>query len=401
MKCLVINLLRASLVVICAHYSLASAGEISTRIVGGNESDAGDWPWIVSLKNSATRNHFCGGTLIGERWVLTAAHCLFNSGNLKLASQLTATVGEYDLNSIPVTPAIGIQQLYIHPDYNSSTSVNDIALLKLASSVNYPNFISPADNELTKNALAAIENVTVIGWGSTIPYSSGQPVIPDYPNILHDVEMPLMTDAMCAKALGSSYTAEMICAGLALGGKDSCQGDSGGPLIIQENGWKQMGIVSWGFGCAASGYPGVYTRLSLYNEWVKSIITDIYFPAYLEFNNTLLGNSRSETVMIENNSEYNTSLEFTATGDNSFSYDASNCAFVETNKSCNLIITYSPLNTKISHKIITINSDLPDSTARQLSLLGLPLRDAGGGAMGWLTFLLLALLFSRRFYKFR
>jgi secreted trypsin-like serine protease len=161
MKCLVINLLRASSVIICTHCSLASAGELSTRIVG--RGDAENLPWIVSLKNSATGNHFCGGTLIADQWVLTAAHCLFNSGKIKLASQLTATVGEYDLNSDPVTPASGIQQIYIHPDYNSSTSVNDIALLKLGSSVNYPNFIFPADNELTKKALAATENVIVTG----------------------------------------------------------------------------------------------------------------------------------------------------------------------------------------------------------------------------------------------
>jgi secreted trypsin-like serine protease len=147
--------------------------------------------------------------------------------------------------------------------------------------------------------------------------------------------MPLMTDAMCTKALGSSYTAEMICAGLPLGGKDSCQGDSGGPLIIQDNVWKQLGIISWGFGCAARYYPSVYKRLTLYDEWVKSIITDIYFPTYLEFNNSIIGNSHSKTIIIENNYEYDTTLRFTEDGDDFFSYNKSDCAFVETNKSCN------------------------------------------------------------------
>jgi secreted trypsin-like serine protease len=376
MKCLVINLLRASLIAICIHYSLAFAGEISTRIVGGAESDSGDWPWAVSLKDSTTRTHFCGGSLIGDRWVLTAAHCLFKNGNLKLASQLTATVGEYDLNSM--TPASRIKQIYVHPYYRSSKNVNDIALLKLVSSVNNPSLISPVDNEVTKNALAATENVTVLGWGSTLAYNPAEPATYDFPNILHDVEMPLMTDAMCTKALGSSYTAEMICAGLPSGGKDSCQGDSGGPLIIQENGWKQIGIVSWGSGCAAAGYPGVYTRLALYKEWVKNISRRIYFPANLEFNDTLIDDSRSKTILIENNSEYNTTLRFTADGDDFLSYDPSDCAFVETDKSCNLIITYSPLDLSISRKSITIASDLPDSTAQQLSLLGLPLMDATG-----------------------
>ncbi|ABM04433.1 peptidase S1 and S6, chymotrypsin/Hap [Psychromonas ingrahamii 37] len=378
MKYFVINLLRVFLLVICVHYSSASAREISFRIVGGQESQVNDWLWVVSLKNNVTQNHFCGGSLIGDRWVLTAAHCLFKSGNLKLASQLTATVGEYDLSSAMVTPARRIQQIYIHPDYNSSTSVNDIALLKLASSVNNPIFISPADNEVTKKALAATEYVTVLGWGSTIPYSSYGPITYNFPNILHDVEIPLMTDAMCTKTLGSTYTAEMICAGLPEGGKDSCQGDSGGPLVIQENGWKQIGIVSWGFGCATPGHPGVYTRLALYSEWVNSISRRIYLPPDFEFNNTFIGESHSETIIIENNSEYNASLIFTAEGSNYFSYNASDCAFIETNKSCGLIITYSPSNTNISHKSITINSERRDSTALQLSLLGLPLRDATG-----------------------
>jgi len=375
MKRLLINLLKASLLAICLPYS-ASASEISTRIVGGDESDALDWPWIVSLKDSATQTHFCGATLIAEQWVLTAAHCLFNSGNLKSASQITATVGEYDLNSTPVTPAVSIKQLYVHPDYNSATSVNDIALLKLASSVINPSLISPVDISVTINAIAATENVTALGWGSIVPSSTEQTAPPVYPDILHDVEIPLMTDAMCIDALGSNYTAEMICAGLIEGGKDSCQGDSGGPLIIQENGWKQIGIVSWGNGCAAPGYPGVYTRLALYEEWVNSISRGIYFPAYLEFNNTLIGESLSKTIVIENNSIQDASLTFTADGDDSFSYDASKCTFIAANNSCDLIITYNPSDTQVSNKRITISSDLPASLAQQLTLLGLPLIDA-------------------------
>lgn len=375
MKCLLINLLKALLLIICVPY-LASAGEISTRIVGGDESADGDWPWAVSLKNPLTQNHFCGGSLIGDRWVLTAAHCLFNNGKLKSVSELTATVGEYELNSKPVTPASDIHQLYIHPDYNNSKNANDIALLELVSSLNNPNLISPVDNEVTKSAIAATENVTALGWGSMVAYSPDQPALPVYPDILHYVEIPLMTDLMCSNALGSKYTAEMICAGLPVGGKDSCQGDSGGPLMIQENGWKQIGIVSWGYGCAAPGYPGVYTRLALYNEWVNSIITDIYFPANLEFNDTLIGNSRSKSIIIKNNSDNDANLSFTADGDNAFSYDDSNCTSVEMHKSCDLIITYSPSDTKLSHKSITIASDLHNSTAQQLSLLGLPLTDA-------------------------
>jgi secreted trypsin-like serine protease len=364
---------------------LAFANEISTRIVGGNQSESGDWPWAVSLKHSLTQEHFCGASLIGERWVLTAAHCLFNDGKMKSPSNLTATIGEYNLNSPKITPANSIQQLYVHPDYNSSISVseNDIALLKLVSSVNNSNFISPVDNEVTESAIAASENVTVLGWGSTVQvpasFNSEQQPAPAYPDILRDVEIPLMTDAMCIDALGSDYTAKMLCAGLQEGGKDSCQGDSGGPLMIQENGWQQIGIVSWGYGCAAPGYPGVYTRLSLYEEWIKNIIKGIYFPTHLKFNDILIGDSRSKTVVIENNYDDITNLTFKKSSDDeSFSFDASNCASIEANNSCALIITYSPSNANISHNsiIITITSDFSSSTTQQLSLLGLPLIDA-------------------------
>jgi len=375
MKSFLTNLLKAALLTVSLAH-LASASEISTRIVGGNESGNGDWPWAVSLKSSASQTHFCGASLIAQQWVLTAAHCLYNSENLKLTSQLTATVGEYDLNSTPITPAISIEQIYVHPDYNSSTIVNDIALLKLASSVNNPSLISPVDIAVTESAIAAVENVTALGWGSTRAYSPDGQFSPDYPDILHDVEIPLMTDTMCTNALGSNYTAEMICAGLPEGGKDSCVGDSGGPLMIQDNGWKQIGIVSWGNGCAAPGYPGVYTRLALYKEWVDSIIKGIYFPANLEFNDTIIGERRSKTIVIENNSNNNASLTFAEKGDNSFSFDYSKCTFIVANNSCNLMITYRPSDTKISHKRITIISNLPASVPQQLSLLGLPLIDA-------------------------
>jgi secreted trypsin-like serine protease len=119
MKCFLTNLLKASLLTACL-MRLAFANEISTRIIGGNQSESGDWPWAVSLKHSLTQEHFCGASLIGERWVLTAAHCLFNNGKMKSPSNLTATIGEYNLNSPKITPANSIQQLYVHPEFSFS-----------------------------------------------------------------------------------------------------------------------------------------------------------------------------------------------------------------------------------------------------------------------------------------
>ncbi|HEY5714980.1 MAG TPA: trypsin-like serine protease [Psychromonas sp.] len=377
MKCILNYVFKASLATLCLPLAV-SAAEISTRIVGGEESALGQFPWAVSLKYSATQQHFCGASLIGEQWVLTAAHCLVNSGISKSVLQITASVGEYDLYSIPVTPAKQIEQFYIHPGYNSATQVNDIALLKLVSAVDTPSLITPVNLDITKSAVANQENVTALGWGSTVAYAPDQMVIPDpdYPNILNYVEIPLMTDTMCSSVLGSNYTAEMICAGLQDGGKDSCQGDSGGPLVIKQDGsWQQIGIVSWGNGCAASGYPGVYTRLALYEEWVNSVSKSIYFPNRLEFQDTLIGSTHIESVVIENNSTYDAQLDFSASGDATFAYDASDCAFIAHNDSCELLISYSPSDSTPSQKTISISSDVMKSQ-QTLSLIGLPLIDA-------------------------
>ncbi|WP_372880231.1 serine protease [Psychromonas sp.] len=268
MKCWLSYIFKASLATLCLPL-VTSAAEISTRIVGGQESDINQFPWAVSLKDSTTQKHFCGGSLIAKQWVLTAAHCL---DDLQSVSQITATIGEYDLDSIPATTAIEIEQFYIHPDYTSSPPVNDIALLKLASAVADPSLISPVSLEDTTDAVVSQDNVTALGWGSTVP--SDERNDPDFPNILNYVEIPLLTDDMCNEAYDDNYTAEMLCAGLEDGGKDSCQGDSGGPLVIKQDddSWQQIGIVSWGSGCAAKGYPGVYTRLALYEDWVNGIL---------------------------------------------------------------------------------------------------------------------------------
>ncbi|MGB5445473.1 MAG: serine protease [Psychromonas sp.] len=274
MKCLLTYLFSTFLATLSLP-SMVAAAEISTRIVGGEESEIDQFPWAVSLKDSATLAHFCGGSLIAKQWVLTAAHCLINNNNdtAKSAAKITATVGEYDLDSIPATPSIEIEQFYIHPDFNSTTQVNDIALLKLATAVDDPSLIEPFSIENTIAAVTSQRSVTALGWGSTVAYNPNETVDPDYPNILNHVEIALFTDHMCSSALGNNYTAEMLCAGLEDGGKDSCQGDSGGPLVINQDGsWQQIGIISWGNGCAAEGYPGVYTRLALYEEWVNGIL---------------------------------------------------------------------------------------------------------------------------------
>ena len=395
MKC-IHYLFKAFLVTLCLPLIVSSA-EISTRIVGGQESDIGEFPWAVSLKYSETQTHFCGGSLIGKQWVLTAAHCLVDME----PTLITATIGEYYLDSDSDSDSgpLTIEQFYIHPDFNSTTQDNDIALLKLVSAVDNPSFITPVNLADTIDAVASEANVTALGWGSIVPPDNLN--YPDYPNILNYVEMPLMTDTMCSSALGDDYSAETICAGLEEGGKDSCQGDSGSPLVIEQgSGWQQIGIASWGYGCAAPGYPGVYTRLALYDGWIESVSNSLYFPDRLEFKDTLVATSSSKTVVIENNSTENAQLTFTASGADTFSYDASDCLYIDRNDNCELLVSYRPFDTNPSQKTIRISSNVINSI-QTLSLIGLPLIIGGsGGGLGWLSVLLFPLLFIRHFYKF-
>ncbi|WP_019613934.1 serine protease [Psychromonas ossibalaenae] len=352
----------------------AGDAAISTRIVGGNESQAGEWPWMVSIKSAG--NHFCGGSLINSEWVLTAAHCMFNGSTQIKPSTVTATVGEYNLNSSPTTTASSISKIYIHPDYDAVAINNDIALIKLQQPISSPVIISALDTTATINAMAAESKVTSIGWGSTVGYAYGEVVTPNYPFILRDVELPLQTETMCDSALGKNYTPEMICAGIANSGKDSCQGDSGGPLVINDNGtWKQIGIASWGIGCASTT-PGAYTRLALYQSWINTIISAVSATSSLEYSDTKVSQSSTQIITIDNNSSSDANLNITKTGSVDFSFDTSACTSIDAGSSCRLSIIYSPQDAAVDTAVITISSDVPNSLAVSSSLTGFPLADA-------------------------
>lgn len=226
-----------------------------TRIVGGEDATAGTWPWQVSLQRNGF--HFCGGSVIGDEWILTAAHC-FPSSSL---SGLQVVMGADNIaTSSSNQVSISVSQIIPHPDYDSSTFDNDICLLKLSSKVTFSNYIQPVCVTDTNTGPSDGSSVWVTGWGTL---SSGG----SSPNQLQEVMVPIVPQATCKESY-SSLTDNMICAGEA--GKDSCQGDSGGPLVYQINGsWSQAGVVSFGQGCAQAGFPGVYARTSRYVTWIS------------------------------------------------------------------------------------------------------------------------------------
>ncbi|KAB5583777.1 hypothetical protein PHYPO_G00099530 [Pangasianodon hypophthalmus] len=249
----------------------------NTRIVGGQSASDGVWPWQVSLQSPAYYGgHFCGGTLINKDWVMTAAHCFSSTKT----SGLTVYLGKQTLSgSNPNQIARGVAQIVLHPSYNNATQNNDIALLRLNSSVTFTNYIRPVCLAGQGSSFPDGTNCWISGWGSI---ASGVQL--PSPGVLQEAMVPTVNTYICDFLLGfGSITANMICAGYLQGGTDTCQGDSGGPMVTKQGAvWIQAGITSWGRGCAQSYSPGVYTLVSQYQIWISSIINQ-NLPGFIKY----------------------------------------------------------------------------------------------------------------------
>jgi secreted trypsin-like serine protease len=357
---------------------------------------------FVSETTELQQDSSCGASFLGGRWVLTAAHCV-DSEN---ASQFKMNVGEYDLSD-GAENAIEIANIFIHPLYESGGFNNDIALVELVSTVDSP-AVEIAQPEVTNQY--AVENslATVAGWGGRVGYESGEGPTSDFPDVLHQVDLQLMTNEQCIDTLDTLdtiVTNNMICAAIEEGGKGSCQGDSGGPLVINTgSGIQQVGIVSWGIGCAAAGLPGVYTRVSQYQDWISAIINGIAVTQQHNFGLGLEGEELTTELTVTNNSDLNVGLSFALLGSSDFTLDASSCISLDANSSCQLSISYLPasanevsaeliITTPGNDQILTSNaivSAITLSSAANLSAIVGSGSDAvslfsGGsnGASGW------------------
>jgi trypsin len=240
-----------------------SASE-TVRIVGGEESKPYSRPYQVSIQ-STSGSHFCGGSIIGDDLILTAAHCLENvDGN---NPDMQVRVGAHNLTD-GSGQVIQVATTYTHQEYPNLSK--DVAVLKLAGKVTDKNaqVIALADSAFFNAKVIAGTPMIVSGWGTL--ESGGQS-----PDKLHEVSVPYVTNEVCNQA--SAYNSQIqdteICGGYAEGGKDSCQGDSGGPLVINDGKrFVQVGIVSWGEGCAAKDKYGVYANIASLRTWIDSAV---------------------------------------------------------------------------------------------------------------------------------
>ncbi|XP_051522636.1 uncharacterized protein LOC127422868 [Myxocyprinus asiaticus] len=261
---------NVSSAVVCGRSTIAT----SSRIVGGQNAPAGHWPWQASLRWND--RHFCGASLINKEWVLCAANCVYGVNPFYLSVHFGQQTQER-INTSEVSRSV--QLIIKHPNYNHSTNDNDIALLKLNSSVIFTDYIRPvclaADNSVFHSGTES----WITGWGD-----NGKGVSLPSPKILQEVEVLVIGNRECNCLYGvGTITDNMICAGQLDGGKDSCQGDSGGPMVNRQNSvWVQSGIVSFGEGCARPNLPGVYTRVPRYQEWISSHVCSDP-PGFVQF----------------------------------------------------------------------------------------------------------------------
>ena len=254
--------------------SVSFSATAQQKVVGGVDVDIKDYPWQVALTSSPSGGGFCGGSIIGDSWVLTAAHCVNGAGASNLfirggSSSSFASGGD----------SYSVNQIIVHPSYSGNSY--DFALVEISGEFVYNSNVQKIDlideAEIAAGVQAGGVMATITGWGTT---SSGGSLA----SVLQMVEAPIVeNDVACGSATDSngnsgeypcsSLDETMICAGdLINGGEDACQGDSGGPLAVRSadnSRWLLIGATSWGYGCADVLYPGVWSKVSYVLDWIN------------------------------------------------------------------------------------------------------------------------------------
>ncbi|XP_054158034.1 proclotting enzyme-like [Oppia nitens] len=239
----------------------------NTRIIGGALANPKDWIWMAALLLKSQTQPYCGGALVTNQHILTAAHCLKDL----TPEDIIIRLGAYDFSASadPEAQDFVVDYFKIHPKYNRQTYDNDMAIVKLRTKTRFTDSVKPICLP-QKNRNYAGQLALVTGWGHTTFNGKNSPK-------LRQVSLPVWNNTACDSVFSTAITDQMLCAGNPAGGKDSCQGDSGGPLMITgpNKRWMIIGVVSWGVNCGRPNSPGVYSRVSRFIDWVQQNTRDI------------------------------------------------------------------------------------------------------------------------------
>ena len=248
---------------------------VNRRVIGGHPVRKGDFPYQAILREKNNGKQYCGGTIISDKWILTAAHCVVDEKNIPnlmySPEQIEVVVGSNCVKSVNMV--YEVKKLIPHKRFRKQNKVvvNDIALIKVNGSLIRSGYTSKALLPKMNESFVGKKGVAS-GFGMTRPKdeSSQSP-------ILRAVDLNIMPPQECVKSHAMKFApACMLCVGDKRGGKDTCNGDSGGPLVVTTDAGPVLaGIVSWGDEwCGRPGKPGVFTNVAVFVDFIRRVMSE-------------------------------------------------------------------------------------------------------------------------------